>query len=305
MITFYRIIRQGLKNFFRNSWLSIAATAVMLVTILVVSFFIFAQALLNQQTIQFRQKADVSIYLTDSAPREIVKELEQDLEALDEVETVEYTSKDQAYQEFKASGDQETTSLLEDSDVGNPFPASLEIKASQAGEIEAVSGVISQDKYQDIIERQEKFSERLSATNRLLNFVKNLGRTGTIISIVFLVISLLIIFNTVRMAIFSRRGEVEIMQLVGATNWFIRGPFLVEGALYGLIGATISMLVSYFVFRAVEPGLVNSLEGGADFIQQSIDQNQLYIVLAQFGLGITIGIISSWLAVARYLKLVS
>ncbi|MCA9349851.1 ABC transporter permease [Candidatus Saccharibacteria bacterium] len=305
MITLYRILRQGIKNFFRNAWLSVAATAVMLVTILVVSFFIFAQALLNQQTIQFRQKADVSIYLLDSAPREMVKQLEQELEALDEVESVDYISKDQAYQEFKSSGDQATASLLEESEVGNPFPASLEIKASEAGEIEAVSGVISKEQYQNIIERQEKFSERLSATNRLLNFVKNLGRTGTVISIIFLIISLLIIFNTVRMAIFSRRGEVEIMRLVGATNWFIRGPFLVEGALYGLIGAVVAMVVAYFVFNAIEPGLVNSLEGGSDFIQESVDKNQLYIVLAQLLLGVVIGVGSSWLAVARYLKLVS
>ena len=144
-------------------------------------------------------------------------------------------------------------------------------------------------------------AERGDVVGNIVKISNGVAKVGAVLSVVFLVIALLIIFNTIRMAIFTRREEIEIMKLVGATKWFIRGPFIVEGSLYGVLGATLSLIILLPLTHGLAPFLTDKLGAGAAL--DVFSANFSLVILLTYTLGIFIGAVSSWLAIARHLKI--
>lgn len=303
-ITFLRICRYGLSNFSRNAWLSMAATVVMVVTLSVIITTFTARLVFNDTLAGIREKIDVSVYLVDSITDEQRNKLTQEIEAIPIVTSVEYISKDEAREIFKDQNKDYYSQLEALGELGetNPFPASLKIKTTDPDRVDLISQVVNRDEFKDLQSEPATIpAERKAAIDsiaRAANFSEVLGLTA---SIVFLTLSVMIIFNTIRMAIFNRRDEIEIMKLIGAEKSFIRGPFIVEASLYGVFAAIISVALIYLLLLTAAPQLSNYDIQVGPTIQLFTDWPAL-VFLAQLAAGVLIGIVSSLLAIRRYLK---
>lgn len=304
MTTFLRIWRSGFRNIFRNAWLSTAATAIMVVTILIMTFFAFTTIFVRTQLAQVREKIDLSIFLSDDATQKQIEALQSKIGTLDNVEAVNLITKTDALKRLQSSSSEGEKLAKSAESIGNPLPASFEVKLTNIDNISDTNGKVRALEEAKIITDtsfDNRDDNRKGVVENIIKISNSVSRIGLILSIVFLIIALLIIFNTIRMAIFTRREEVEIMKLVGATKWFIRGPFLVEGTLYGVFGAIISLLLIIPFARAVTPFLIEKLGAGP-----SLDYfiGHFWLVsIGMFAIGIFIGVVSSWLALIRYLKI--
>lgn len=304
MTTFLRIWRAGFKNIFRNAWLSTAATSIMVVTILIMTFFAFSSIFVRSQLTQVRSKIDLSIFLSDDATKDQIQALQSKIGGIENVTAVNYVSKTDALERLKNSSSEGEKLAKSAQEIGNPLPASFEVKLVNIDQISSSNGNIKSLEEATIItdtSLDNRDDNRQGVVENVISISNSVSRIGAILSILFLIIALMIIFNTIRMAIFTRREEVEIMKLVGATKWFIRGPFLVEGTLYGIFGAILSLAILIPFTRAVSPFLTDKLGAGSTL--DYFASHFLAVSGSMFAIGILIGIISSWLALIRYLKI--
>ena len=304
MTTFLRIWRAGFKNIFRNAWLSTAATSIMVVTILIMTFFAFSSIFVRSQLTQVRSKIDLSIFLSDDATKDQIQNLQSKIGGIENVTAVNYVSKTDALERLKNSSTEGEKLAKSAQEIGNPLPASFEVKLVNIDQISSSNGNIKSLEEATIItdtSLDNRDDNRQGVVENVISISNSVSRIGAILSILFLIIALMIIFNTIRMAIFTRREEVEIMKLVGATKWFIRGPFLVEGTLYGIFGAILSLAILIPFTRAVSPFLTDKLGAGSTL--DYFASHFLAVSGSMFAIGILIGIISSWLALIRYLKI--
>ncbi len=304
MITFWRVFKSGFRNTFRHAWLSTAATAIMAVTLLIMTFFAFSIYFVQSQLKEVQQKIDLTLFISDDAKDEEIKALQAKVLTTSGVTTVEFVSKLDALKRLENSSKEGSKLAKSASEIGNPLPASLEVKLAVIDDIGAINKTIRGYPEGAIITETSYDSSddnRKGVIENIIRISNAVTRVGGVLSAVFLIIALLIIFNTVRMAIYTRREEIEIMKLVGATKWFVRGPFIIEGSMYGVFGATIAVMALVPLSRVINQFLVEKLNAGATVGYFS--SNFMLIFLAIYGLGIIIGALSSWLAISRHLKL--
>ncbi len=304
MITFWRVFKSGFRNTFRHAWLSTAATAIMAVTLLIMTFFAFSIYFVQSQLKEVQQKIDLTLFISDDAKDEEIKALQAKVLTTSGVTTVEFVSKLDALKRLENSSKEGSKLAKSASEIGNPLPASLEVKLAVIDDIGAINKTIRGYPEGAIITETSYDSSddnRKGVIENIIRISNAVTRVGAVLSAVFLIIALLIIFNTVRMAIYTRREEIEIMKLVGATKWFVRGPFIIEGSMYGVFGATIAVMALVPLSRVINQFLVEKLNAGATVGYFS--SNFMLIFLAIYGLGIIIGALSSWLAISRHLKL--
>lgn len=304
MITIWRVFKSGFRNTFRNAWLSTAATAIMAVTLLIMTFFAFSIFFVRSQLNEVQQKIDLTVFISDDAKDEQIKALQNKVLQTGGVESVEFVSKADALKRLENSSDEGKKLAKSATEIGNPLPASLEVKLEKLDDIGGINKQIRELPEAVIITEtsyDSRDDNRKGVIENVIKISNGVTRVGAILSIVFLVIALLIIFNTIRMAIFTRREEIEIMKLVGATKWFIRGPFIVEGSMYGVFGATIATIALIPIGRVAGQFLVDKFNAGQAMAY--FGTNFWLVVLCIYALGIFIGAVSSWLAISRHLKL--
>lgn len=304
-ITFGRIIKTGIINFIRNAWLAVAAIAVMVITLTIILFSVIASATFNNTIKQITDKIDISVYLKDSVNEQKRTDLISQLEALENVRSVEYVSKDDALERYKQQNKDNLDLLLAISQTSNPLPASLQIKPEDPNNLPGIKTFLERPEIRDLQSEKTSYSdERKDAIDKIAGATAFFQRAGVVGVVVFAVISVLIIFNTIRMAIFNRREELNIMRLLGAGTWYIRGPFVVETILYGVISAIISVTVCNVLFT-VQASAFNANSLGLldiNFASDYFAQNFWAILAIQLTLGILIGAVSSMVATRRYLK---
>jgi cell division transport system permease protein len=305
LITIERIFKNGFINFWRNIWLSIAAIAMMLITLTILLFAVIANATFGHTISDITSHIDVSMYLkdstTDAQRANIVKQLYQ----IDNVKSVAYTSKAQALKNYEAQNANNSDLLSAISQTENPLPASLTIKPKDANNLQPIRNFIARpdiqalqsDPSNDSGDRRKAIDKITSATH----FFEQAGIAGIV---VFVFISMLIIFNTIRMAIFNRRDELIIMRLLGASTTFIRGPFIVETMLYGLVAALLSLGAVGALFAVAAQTLQASSLGLLDinYANRFFSDRLWSILTIQILAGIIIGAVSSLIATRRYLK---
>lgn len=304
MITLWRVFKSGFRNTFRNAWLSTAATAIMAVTLLIMTFFAFSIFFVRSQLNEVQQKIDLTVFISDDAKDEQIKALQNKVLQTGGVESVEFVSKADALKRLENSSEEGKKLAKSATEIGNPLPASLEVKLEKLDDIGGINKQIRELPEAVIITEtsyDSRDDNRKGVIENVIKISNGVTRVGAILSIVFLVIALLIIFNTIRMAIFTRREEIEIMKLVGATKWFIRGPFIVEGSMYGVFGATIATIALIPIGRVAGQFLVDKFNAGQAMAY--FGTNFWLVVLCIYALGIFIGAVSSWLAISRHLKL--
>lgn len=300
-----RIIRAGLQNFVRNATLAIAAIAVMVITLTIVLFSIIANATFSNTIKQITDKIDISVYLKDEVTETQRDKLISDLKSIDNVREIKYITKDQALETYKQQNQNNIDLLLAISQTDNPLPASLQIKPKDTNKIQDIKNYLEKPEIKALQSDQTSYSgDRKDAIDKISKATKFFREAGVAGVLIFALVSMLIIFNTIRMAIFNRRDELTIMRLLGASTWFIRGPFVVETVLYGVVSAIISVSLCNALFAVSSSAFDASSLGLLDikFANDYFAHHFWLILLLQLSLGILIGAASSIIATRRYLK---
>jgi cell division transport system permease protein len=301
-VSFLRVAKFGLENFWRNIWLSVATAVIMIVTLFIISVIIILNLLANAAISEVENKVDLTVYFRTDAKEEQVLDARTQVLNLNTVETTNYISPEQALEDFKKqhAGDDVILSSLEVLDE-NPLEAALVIKAKQTEDYAGIAEFLEGDRFDKVISKVN-FEDNRQLIEKLLSIADNIRTGGLIVGGIFVIIAVLVVFNTVRLAIYTHREEIGIMKLVGATDWFIRGPFLFEGVMYGLIGSLATALLMYPILQAAAPRVASFFENQSLNIAQYYLQNIWLIVGGLVAVGVLLGIISSAIAVSRYLR---
>lgn len=300
---FKRVIRSGFVGFWRNAFVSLASIFVMTVALFVIGATMLLNQLLGVSLQQIQDKVDINVYFVTDASEEDITTLQSQLEALPEVQQVSYTSREAALAEFRErhQGDELTIQALEE--LGeNPLGASLAVRAKNTSQYEGIA---------QFLDEQQQATAQTSVIDRV-NFVKNKGaidkltaiiqaveRASLITMSVLVIAAVMITFNTIRLAIYTSREEISIMRLVGASNTFIRGPFMLQGIMYGLIAGVMALLIIYPILLWIGPSTETFFQFNlfAYFVNNFA---KMFLVIV--GTGIGLGLVSSMLAVSRYLR---
>jgi len=305
-IAFSRICRYGLSNFARNAWLTTAATVVMTVTLTIILTTFTLHLIFADTLTDFNSKIDISFYLADTVTDQQKDELTQAIKKVQTVTTIDYISKTEARQDYVNQNSGDPAQLEAVSELGdrNPFPASLKVHVSNTSHLNDINNLMNQDKYKALQAPNHPPSSsgsRRAAIQNLASIASFSEIAGFAVSGLFLVLSIMVIFNTIRMAIFNRRDEIEIMKLIGAEKSFIRGPFIVEACLYGIFAAVVAIALIYLVLLSTGSGLSKYGIVVAPTIA-FFSKYPVVIFLGELLAGILIGIVSSFLAIRRYMK---
>ena len=303
--TLKQIIKFGIKNFFRNGLLSTSPVLVITLTLLVILFSFTATVLLQSGIKQLESKIDINIYFKPDAPKDDVLELKNLILNLPHInkEVSNFMSKEDILVEFKERHENRVDILkslkfIED----NPFGAVLNIKANNIEEYTKIDEFIKSDniykKFGNIIEISN-FQQNQRAIDRLNELINHIKKIGLILSLSLIFIAMIVTFNTMRLIIYTFKEEIAIMRLVGASKFFARGPFIVEGIIYGIVSAILALFifwsVIFYISPIIEPIFLIDLN-------QFLSVNILYITAGLVLGGISLGFISTYLAVSKYLK---
>jgi len=298
-----RIFKSGWQSFSRDGDIAAANIFIMTMTILLAtSLFLFkdiSQILISA----IREKADISVYFKTAAQEEDILNIQEELSKIPEVKDVEYVSKEKALEDFiqRHKDNQVLMGSLEEVG-GNPFLAALNVRAFEASQYQAVVNFLDatlEPVYQNLIEKVDYY-QRKPVIERIFALTSGAGKVGIFLSIVLAIVAILVAFNTIRLAILNQAEEIKIQRLVGASNWFIRGPFLVQGAISGIISTLISLLIFALICWFLGPK-IEFLFSGLN-VWKFFTGNFFTIILIQLSTGILLGAISSSIAIRKYLK---
>jgi len=295
-------VRESIQNFRRNWVMSLGAVITIYLSLLLVGIFIATGFVVNSVVESVEDKVTIQVFLKDGAASTDVNALQEQLLADPLVDGVDYTTKDEALQKFRE--DMQQSPEIIDQLEGNPLPASLDVTLKDPRTVEQTVAKIKKNAlFLNVADRPDSPEESLKYGQQIVNKLFAFTRVIRIIEVVFVVmlgvVSLIFINNTIRLAIYARRKEIGIMRLVGASNWFIRTPFLLEGVIQSLIGASLAILSVVGLQAAILPRLRDALPFMAVTLSS---QATAQIALALIVAGTVIGLAGSWLAMTRYLK---
>jgi cell division transport system permease protein len=306
-VTFFRVIKTGFVNFWRNIWLSAAATMVMTITLVIFSVLALLFGVTKYSVGAIQDRVDVSVYFKTGVPESLINQFRQEFQQNPKVREVTYISADQALQTFKAKHADDPLVLDSLAELAeNPLPATVQIKAHMLEDYPEIAGQIQDGSFKDQISKVN-FEDNRLLIERLSKALRFIVVGGLALVIIFSVIAILVIFNTITLTIYNRREEVEIMRLVGATNGYIRGPFVIEGLLYSLVATAITGGLLLGLIAKFKQQIVFYLGDGAVLVSDQLAFGswylQWYVILGALLLvALILSIVSSMLAIRRYLR---
>ncbi len=299
-ITIFRVLKSGWQNFWRHFWLSAAAIAVMTVTLSVISILVVLSFLTNLSLANIKEKVDVSVYFKPGTQESVIREVEHEIKQMPNVVATKYISADEAYLEFQKRHQNDPLIIEALKELNeNPLYPTVVVKADDISNYPAIASGLNEQSYADV--EKINFEDNRKAIETLGKLTSGITRAGSVLAILFAIVSVLVMYNTIRLTIYNRREEIEIMRLVGATNAYIRWPFIVEGVLYGLIAVIITTVILLPLLSSFVPRVNGFL--GTSLNLTSVNSTLLWqLVGMQLLLGLILGILSSLFAVGRYLK---
>lgn len=298
--SFSRILKAGFTNFWRDKWLSVAAVAMMFLTISAIVGLLLSNVLVDSFVATLEDKIDVSVYFNLETPEEDILTVKNELMKLSEVRGAEYVSADEALVKFKEKHRDNQVLMQSLQEVGsNPLKPSLNIKAQNTSQYETIVSFFNKDRYQKIVDKIN-YKENEAIISRLSLLTKTIRQAGLIILITLALVALFVTFNAIRLRIYSSRKEIKVMKLVGASNWFVRGPFIVEGALYGIVAAILVSIAVCPVLWYLSPKIASYISGANLF--DYFKQNFFSLFFLQAGVGMILGMFSSYISIRRYLS---
>jgi cell division transport system permease protein len=296
----WRTFQEGFKNYTRNGWLTVATVVVMTLSLFIVSMTMLLGITTNLILDNLRDKINISVSFNPDVTEVSILSIKQDLEKYQEVASITYISRDKALSDFIAMGDNDPVITQALEEIGeNPLLASLNIKANSPEQYDVISQALTQSTFKEDINRIN-YAKNKTAINRLDGINKMTRQIGLILGIIFVSISFLITFNTIRINMHSRRNEFEIMRLVGASNTYIRMPSVFEGVFYGLTAAFITLVLLFIAIQALAPLTAGILTNGT--LLDYYAGHLLEISLSVTALGVVLGALGGFIAVRKYLK---
>lgn len=299
-----RTARAGFVGFWRNAFVSLAAIFVMTVTLFTIGIAIFLGALLDASLAQIKEKVDINVYFVTSAEEQDILGLKSSLEGLPDVAEVTYISRDAALEEFKSrhQNDQLTLEALEE--LGeNPLGATLSIRARETSQYEGIEAFLKEKREledpQKPFIRETNFFKNKEAIDKLTRIIDGVEQFTLVTLSILIFASVLITFNTIRLAIFTAKEEIGIMRLVGASNMFIRGPYILQGIMYGAIAGVLT-LVLFYPLTIWLGDITHSFFLLNIFHYYVTNFPSMFLTIVGAGMGL--GALSSIFAIARHLK---
>jgi len=264
-----------------------------------ITSLILTNVLINSLIDGLEDKIDVSVYFKLDTSEDSILSVRSDLVKLAEVKSVEYISTDEALINFKErhKDNEVLIQSLGELDT-NPLEASLNIKAKEASQYESIADFFNQGNYYDIVNKVN-YLENKAVISRLSSITKTIRQVGSIAFLILAGLAILVTYNTIRLTIYTSRKEIKVMKLVGASNWFTRGPFVIEGILYGFVATLISLFVMYPLLWYLSPKITSYLPGTDLFYFFQV--NLIVFFILQVLIGMALGISSSLVAIRRYL----
>lgn len=297
----FRILKYGVTSFWRNRMISIAGTLVMTLTLIIISVFVILLLVVNSTIKTINNKIDLAVYFKDAPTDQEIIQQKSQVETLAEVKQVVFVDKNTAFDRWQERNiDAKLKSAVTRED--NPLPRSLEIKVKNPDDIPKVATYFDSPSIKPMIQKTSNQENQLVIT-RLIGVTRFIQRMGIISSTVFIIISILIIFNTIRLAIYTRRDEIDIMKLVGANKSFIRNPFILEGIIHGILATVLSVVILYlgiyFLSPMISKYLGEILEGN---LISYFSSHLWQVILMELLVGMLIGVGCSVVAIRRHLK---
>lgn len=300
-----RIARTGLMSFWRNGFVSLASVLVMIVTLSVIGAIAFMSVILDTSLVAIKDKVDVNVYFVTDAQEEDILAVQESLQQLPEVAQVTYTSREQALENFKArhADDQLTLRALEE--LGsNPLGAVINIKAKEPSQYEGIANFLENDSAlspdgSSIVDKVNYFQNK-TAIDKLTTIIESVDKLSFALMVVLIVISVLITFNTIRLAIYISREEISVMKLVGASNMYVRGPFMIVGMLYGAIAGMLTLILFLPITYWLGDATASFFIGINIFTYYLTNFGQIFLLIMLSG--ILIGALSSFLATKKYIN---
>lgn len=301
---FRRVIKAGFVGFWRSAYVSLASVFVLTVALFVIGATMFLDQILTVSLNAIQSKVDINVYFVQDAPIEEIERLQSAIEALPEVTGVIYTSSEDALAQYREEHRNDEISMQALDELNfNPLGANLAIQAQQTSQYEQIAAFLDEQKELESpnapVINDYNYVKNKDSIDKLTNIIDATERAGFIIMIVLLVAAVLITFNTIRLAIYTAREEIAIMRLVGAGNMYIRGPFMLQGVMYGIISGVLALAIFYPVMLWIGPATEEFFEFN---LLTYYTTNFGYIFLVIVGIGVVLGLVSSTLAVARYLR---
>ncbi|MFT5036544.1 MAG: cell division transport system permease protein [Candidatus Azotimanducaceae bacterium] len=301
---FKRIVRSGFVGFWRNAFVSLAAIFVMTVALFVIGATMLLDQLLGATLVTVQSKVDINVYFVTSAEEEDVQALQASIQAQPEVEEVTYTSAEEALALFRERHRNDETIIQGLEELNdNPLGATLAIRAKETSQYEGISQFLEAQKEQEdpkspLID-DINFVKNKIGIDKLTSIIDAVERSSLVMMLFLIIAAILITFNTIRLAIYTTREEISVMRLVGASNAFIRGPFMLQGTMYGLISGVVALLLLYPILLWLGP----ATEAFFDFNLFTYFVSEFTSIFGIIvGAGMGLGLISSILAVSRYLR---
>ncbi len=313
--TFKRITRTGFVNFWRNGFLSFASIVVITLSLCAFGLIIFTGAFGRALISDVKDKVDINVYFSLSAPESDILALEKDIKALPEVAKTDYLSREQALKAFKEKWQSNALIMQGLEEIGdNPFPAVLNIKAREPGQYGGIAAFLNNKNPTDStgapLISKINYEQNKLIIDRLARIIPLAEKSGLIIAILLAVVAVIVVFNTIRLVVFTAKDEISVMKLVGASNIYIRGPLVVSGIMYGIVGAIVTLFFmasfAYWsdtvVLRFAGVQVASDFELVVNVLSSYFNQNLAQIFGLIIGVGIILGGVSSYIAARRYLR---
>ena len=301
MSSFFYFIKESFKGFTRNLSTALGSIVTIFLSLLIIGVFLVGGFVIEKLVSSVENEVSITAYVADDASEADIQTVENYIKGLDGVASVSFTTKDQALEKFRETS---TSDILDTLDGQNPLPASIDVELSDPQLVEQVASTIwDNTTYKQIADAPESKTESIKygqqTVDRLFTLTSYVRYIGIALVALLIFIAMVFINNTIRLAILARRKEIAIMRLVGASNGFIRGPFLMEGALHAIIGSLLAVGCLELLRTLALPKLQNALM----FLNFDLSVNAfLFIYAVLVGSGLLIGLLGSAFAMRRYLK---
>lgn len=301
-VSLSRVLKFAGQNFVRNAWMTVATVTVLTLTLVSVNILLVLNILGKVALTTVQDKIDISVHFKQGVDESRVQTAKITLMSLPQVKDVKYISSAEGLETFSADykNDQgllEALNMVE----SNPFGATLVVRAKRLEDYPAILATLSDPLYAEIID-EKNYQDPQTMIAKVESFSKKADFTGLIISTVFGFIALLIVFNTIRMSIFTRKEEIGIMRLVGASDWIIRTPFYVEAMMWCALALVLAMAIVVPSIRFVEPYLAGFFGTGTIDIMGFYVVNWPMVVGSQFLGAVIVAIVTTKVATSKYLK---
>ncbi len=299
-----RVLKYGFLGFLRNGFVSLATVLVMTIALFMIASSMYADAALKSVLNTLKSQVDINIYFTPETDEKDILSLKKSLESLSEVEEVKYLSREEVLKSFKERHKDDALTLQSLDEFGdNPFGATVAVKAKDPSQYESIAEFINSK--METLNKDKKIIDKINFTDsrkaiETLNSIIQVSKKMALSLIAFLImVAVLIVFNTIRLAVYTNKEEISVMKLVGASDWYVQGPFVVEGAIDGAVSAALTLAILY-------PLSVYLSEPSRNFLVsfdtlEYLQSNFLNMALVIFVVGILLGVVSSYLSVRKYL----